>query len=241
MTRPAFARDWIVRASEKTAPGIWAAMVCRKRYIDEKLIESLPDIDAVVNLGAGFDTRVYRLPALGRVPAWEIDQPWNIERKRRRLRKLFGAVPRHVTLVPIDFDRQDLGATLAADGYAAAKRTFFNWEGVTQYLREASILATLEFLAHAARGSRLAFTYVRKDFLDGKAMYGQEEAFKRFVMTKTWLFGMEPDTVESRLNQYGWRIIEHLGYEQLAERYVTPTGRNLASTPIERIVYAEKL
>jgi O-methyltransferase involved in polyketide biosynthesis len=30
--------------------------MCRKRYIDEKLIESVGQIDAVVNLGAGFDT-----------------------------------------------------------------------------------------------------------------------------------------------------------------------------------------
>ena len=40
---------------------------------------------------------------------------------------------------------------------------------------------------------------------------------------------------------YGWHVVEHLGYEELAERYVKPTGRELASTPIERMVYAEKL
>ena len=35
-------------------------------------------IDAVVNLGAGFDTRVYRLPALASMPVWEVDQRENI-------------------------------------------------------------------------------------------------------------------------------------------------------------------
>jgi hypothetical protein len=56
LMRPAFARDWMVRATEKSAPGLWALMACRKRYIDEKLIEAVDEIDAVVNLGAGFDT-----------------------------------------------------------------------------------------------------------------------------------------------------------------------------------------
>jgi len=37
------------------------------------------------------------------------------------------------------------------------------------------------------------------------------------------------------------RVLEHLGYEELAERYVKPTGRKLVSTPLERMVYAEKL
>ena len=39
----------------------------------------------------------------------------------------------------------------------------------------------------------------------------------------------------------GWRVLEHLGYEELAEWYVKPTGREVLSTPLERLVCAEKL
>jgi methyltransferase (TIGR00027 family) len=236
------ARDWMVRATEKSLPGIWAGMMCRKRYIDEKLIESAGHVDAVVNLGAGFDTRAYRLPALAALPVWEVDQPVNVEPKRARLRKLLGAVPSHVALVPIDFDREELGAVLAAHGYPAKGRTFFVWEAVTQYLTEAGIGAAFDFLATAARGSRLAFTYVRKDFLDGQLMYDGETLHKRYVVRdKLWLFGMAPEDVGTFLGSHGWDVVEHLGYEELAERYVEPTGRELSSSPIERIVYAEKL
>ena len=56
LMRSAIARDWMVRLTERTFPGLWGGMMCRKRYIDEKLIESVGQIDAVVNLGAGFDT-----------------------------------------------------------------------------------------------------------------------------------------------------------------------------------------
>lgn len=242
LMRPDLARDWMVRVSEKSAPGIWGGLLCRKRYIDEKLIESAAQIDAVVNLGAGFDTRAYRLPALADMPVWEVDQPENIEPKRVRLRKLFGQVPPHVTLLPIDFDSEELGAVLASHGYSADKRTFFIWEAVTQYLTENGIRATFDFLAKAARGSCLAFTYVRKDFLDGQAMYDQERLRKKYVVReKTWLFGVDPEGVADFLGAYGWRMVEHLGYEELAERYVKPTGRELATTPIERMVRAEKL
>jgi methyltransferase (TIGR00027 family) len=242
LTRLAFVRDWMVRAAEKSAPGIWGGLMCRKRYIDEKLIESVAQIDAVVDLGAGFDTRAYRLPALADMLVWEVDQPENIGPKQARLWKLFGEVPTHVKLVPIDSDREELDAVLASHGYPADRRMFFIWEAVTQYLTETGIRTTFDFLAKAARGSRLAFTYIRKDFLDGQVMYGQDELYKQYVVRdKVWLFGMDPEGVTNFLGSYGWRVVEHLGYEEMAERYVKPTGRELASTPIERMVYAEKL
>jgi len=34
-------RDWMVRAAEKKAPGIWAMVMCRKRYIDDKVAEAV--------------------------------------------------------------------------------------------------------------------------------------------------------------------------------------------------------
>jgi methyltransferase (TIGR00027 family) len=234
-------RAWMVRETEKEAPGLWGGMLCRKRYIDEKLTGSVNRINAVVNLGAGFDTRAYRLPVLSDMPVWEVDQPENIQSKQVRLCKLFGATPSHVRLVPIDFDSEDLGSVLASHGYSADKRTFFIWEAVTQYLTETGIRATFNFLSKAESGSRLAFTYIRKDFLDGLVMYGWENIYKKYVKNKIWLFGMDPEAWPGFLEGYGWKIVEHIGYEELAERYVRPTGRELASTPVERIIYAEKV
>ena len=238
-----FSRDYMVNWMEKRFPGIWGGLMCRKRYIDDKVAEAADgQAETVVNLGAGFDTQAYRLPALSKVPVWEVDLPENIDAKRSRLRKVLEEVPAHVTLVPIDFDRQELGAVLASHGYAADTKTFFIWEGVTQYLTEAGIRTTFDFLAKAPAGSRLVFTYVRKDFIDGKVCYGQEYLYKKMLLKdKIWLFGMDPEDMDDFLGVYGWRVLEHLGYEELAERYVKPTGRKLLSMALERMVYAEKL
>jgi O-methyltransferase involved in polyketide biosynthesis len=110
-----------------------------------------------------------------------------------------------------------------------------------QYLTEPAVRATFDFLGKAAKGSRLAFTYVRKDFIEGHVLYGQEDMYKRYVEKSVWLFGMDPGEVPKFLLSYGWRLVEDLDYGALAERYVKPTGRQLKSTPVERIVYAEKL
>jgi methyltransferase (TIGR00027 family) len=102
-------------------------------------------------------------------------------RNTARLRKALGTIPANVKRVPADFDRDDLGSILAAQGYSAAKRTFFVWEAVSQYLTDQGVRATFDWLVKAAPGSRLAFTYVRKDFLDGKTSYGWESGYRRAV------------------------------------------------------------
>jgi len=232
---------WIIKKSEQKVPGLWGSIMSRKRYIDDKLSVDAGQIEAVVNLGAGFDTRAYRLPALADMSFWEVDQSQNIDAKSVRLNKMFDGVPGHVTLVPIDFDREDLATVLASRGYEPDRMTSFIWEGVTQYLTEAGIRATFEFLARSPAGSRLLFTYTPKNFIDGEVFYGQEYLYKQMlVKDKIWLYGIDPENVDDLLGEYGWRVLEHLDYDELGERYVKPTGRELRSMAIERIVYAER-
>jgi O-methyltransferase involved in polyketide biosynthesis len=68
-----------------------------------------------------------------------------------------------------------------------------------------------------------------------------EQLYKQYVLKNIWLFGLAPDNVAAFLEKYGWRLIEDLGYDELAEKYVKPLGRDLPTMPIERMAYAEKL
>jgi methyltransferase (TIGR00027 family) len=234
-------RDWLIGLAEKSDPGMWGGLLVRKRYIDEKVTAFRGRIEALVGLGAGFDTRSLRLPALSGLPIWEIDQRENIEVKGKRLRKSLGEIPANIKLLAMDFDRDDLDAKLTSQGYLRDKRTFFVWEAVTQYLTEEGVRATSDWLAKAAPGSLLAFTYVRKSFLTGEMLCSWESGYKRFVETGIWLFGMEPQDCPTLLRNYGWRLIEDVAYDELATKYISPTDRSLSSTQVERIVYAEKV
>jgi methyltransferase (TIGR00027 family) len=209
-------RNWIIKASEKQVPGIWSGFMCRKRYIDDKVVLAVTDklsVDAVVNLGAGYDTRLYRLPALENVSAWEVDQSENIKSKQANLEKILGSIPKNITLVPINFIEQELGTVLKEYGYFSNTKTFFIWEAVSQYLTETSVRQTFNFLSQVSAGSRLAFTYVRKDFIEGKKLYGLEKFYDKIIVKdKVWHFGFEPNELDSFLGEYGWRMVEHLGY-----------------------------
>jgi methyltransferase (TIGR00027 family) len=226
---------------ERDGPGLWANFACRKRYIADKVTEALDSIDAVVVLGAGLDTLAYRLARLSDIPIFEVDQPVNIERKAAAVQRVLGQVPSSVQLVPLDFERDDVLTVLAERGYRSDYRAFFIWEAVTQYLSADAVHATLESLRPAASGSRLVFTYVRRDFIDGVNFYGAERLYRRFRQRQQlWRFGLQPEEVAAFLAGHGWRLVEQLGPEQIVHRYVEPTGRNLTASQVEWSAYADK-
>lgn len=236
------ARNLLIAATEKTGQGLWGSMLCRKRYIDDLLRASINTLDAVVILGAGLDTRAYRLAELATRPVFEVDLPENIAYKRQKLQRLYGRVPESVRLVPIDFERQDVATVLSEHGYRADQRTFFVWEAVTQYLTEPAVRKTFDVLAQSASGSQLVFTYIRQDFLDGTQLYGAEGAYQRFrVKQQVWHFGMVPEHVATFLAAYGWQEREQMGSQECDLCYIRPSGRDMAVSDVERSVYAEKI
>jgi methyltransferase (TIGR00027 family) len=234
-------RRLTVSAGDRAVTGAWALIACRKRFIDEKLTDALSEIDSVVVLGAGMDTTAYRLARRSEIPVFEVDLPVNIDRKRAAVQRAIGSVPASVHLVPLDFERDDVLGTLAANGYRADSRTFFIWEGVTQYLTEDAVRATLDGLRGAASGSRLVFTYVQRDFIDGVNMYGAGVLYKRFRQrNQVWLFGLSPDAVADFIGEYGWRLVEQTGPDYYMRNYIAPTGRDLAPSELEWAALAVK-
>jgi methyltransferase (TIGR00027 family) len=238
---PAF-RSLAFPLSERRARGVWGSVLCRKRFLDDKFLEAVPaGVQAVVNLGAGLDTRAYRFSVTGALPVFEADLPENIEYKRAKIRERFGKVPTHVHLVPVDFDTQDLENCLSAQGYQAGEKIFFIWEAVTQYLSEKGVRKTMGFLSKAGRGSRLGFTYIRGDFILGTNRYGLDALYGAYRGgNPIWHFGLAPEKVSAFLEPYGWKEVEQAGTREYAERYLQPVGRELPVTEIERAAYAEK-
>lgn len=241
-TRPALTRRLFIGASEWTGQGLWANLACRKRFIGDKLAEAIGDVGAVVILGAGLDTRPYLLTRQVRIPVFEVDLPVNIARKAKTVRRVLGGPPLSVRLVALDFERDDLLTALAEHGYLPDYRVFFICEGVTQYLTERAVRRTLEGLRPAAPGSGMVFTYVRRDFIDGSNRYGTRTLYRSVRQRRQlWHFGLLPEEVEGFIGEYGWRLVEQAGPDELMQRYVEPTGRKLKASQIEWSAYAEKI
>jgi methyltransferase (TIGR00027 family) len=236
-------RRLMINASERSIPGSWGALLARKRYGDDQVRQALEaGIGQVVFLGAGFDTRSARLVLPAEATAYEIDLPANVTAKRQRLTRVLGDLPDRIRLVEIDFGTDDLMATLTGAGFDSAAPALFVWEAVTQYLDEAAVQATLAALGKAAVGSRLIFTYVLKELIEGTDLHDAEGLYRRFVIKHPiWHFGLDQDEVEPLLKPYGWSVCEDVGPAEYAERYFRPAGRELTAMSIERFVRADKI
>ena len=234
-------RRLTISVGEKAVRGSWALICCRKRFIDDKLDEALPDVDAVVILGAGMDTRGLRLARRSDLPVFEVDLPVNIARKKAAVQRAIGAIPASVRLVPLDFERDDLFGVLSEHGYRTDARTFVVWEGVTQYLTEDAVRTTLTALQAAPAGSRLVFTYIREDFIDGRNMYDAAVLYKRFRQRRqVWKFGLDPDDVAAFVGTYDWQLVEQAGPDYYLQNYIQPAGRDLAASDLEWTAYCAK-
>ena len=234
-------RRALTGASERSGPGLWASIACRKRFIDERLSDPLNDVDTVVVLGAGLDTRACRIARHSDMPVFEVDQHVNTERKAAVLERVLGATPPSVRLVPLDFETEALMPALQAAGYRRDDRTFFIWEGVTQYLRPEAVRSTLDQLRGAAPGSRLVFTYIRQDFVDGTDLHGAEALYRRFRQRRqVWRSGLVREDVGELLDEYGWRLVEQAGPSYFRDTYIRPTGRTLSASPLEWTALAER-
>jgi methyltransferase (TIGR00027 family) len=236
-------RHVLLALRERRMPGSLGAILCRTRYIDDVLERSLQEgVEQVVILGAGFDTRAYRIDGMDQVRVFEVDLPGTREQKAARVGKVLGAVPENVTLVGIDFDQQKLGDTLITAGFQSGMRTLFIWEGVTQYLTAEAVNDTLGFVSGVSgAGSAIVFTYVRRGIIDGTdrpEWYGRLLSFARRVGSP-FKFGLEPDELRPYLADRGLTLVDEVGAAEYRERYLRPIGREMCVLEAERVAFAE--
>ena len=235
--------NFLIKWREKLTPGVIGGILCRTRYIDDVLSNAIKEgVGTVVNLGAGMDTRALRIPGIENIKYFELDFPELQKAKRAYIDKKIGELPANVSLVPVDFNSQDLGEELKKAGYALSSKTLFIWEGVTQYISREAVDNTLKYVTRAATGSRIVFTYVLESFINGSYIpQGLNSLYKLVLKKKNplWFCGFDPAEMSEYLSEYSLYLIEDVGHEEFLERYIKPKGRDLTVMEIERTVLAE--
>jgi methyltransferase (TIGR00027 family) len=236
--------DRMIQSREKKYHGELGWMLCRTRYIDDVLKNSIAqkNIETVVNLGSGMDCRAYYIPGVENMKYFEVDHPSVIKKKKAKLKKVLGGLPNHVVFVPIDFEKQSLDTELKGAGYNKSSKTLFIWEGVTHYLSKEANDSTLKYIAQAAPGSSIVFTYVLRSFIDGKEIHeGTEVIYKRFCKKNNplWIYGLDPADIGTYLSQYSLALVEDIGSDEVKERYMKLVDLDLDVFKIERIALVE--
>jgi methyltransferase (TIGR00027 family) len=194
----------------------------RTRFAEDALEAAVArGVTQLVVLGAGLDTYAYR-NRQDRLRVFEVDHPATQAWKREQLAKASIEVPDALTFAPVDFERDTLADGLAAAGFDPMQQTFFTWLGVTPYLTESAVFATLGFIAALPGGAHVVFDYSNPpDSIVGVERRAFHEALATRVAaageTFKSYFGSEALVV--RLADLGFRDIEDLGPPEIAARY----------------------
>lgn len=220
------------------APGTYGGQVMRTRYLDDVVSSwARAGITQLVILGAGLDTRGYRLPDLATVTVFEVDLPELQAFTQGRLR---GVRPcaRDVRFVPADLSRDRLDAVLASAGFDPAVPALYVWEGVTQYLAEAAVRATLEVIGSSPAGTGVVFTYVLPSRIADGGYGGSAALQAQLGPSEPWLFGLSRERLASFVGECGLQLVSDVGDAEYQERYLAPIGRRLDVDPGERVALA---
>jgi len=207
---------------ERLFPGLANSIRARVRYFDDFLKASIDEgLEQLVILGAGYDTRAYRIDGLkGRVKAFEVDHPLTQVVKIDKIKEIFGALPDHVAYVSVDFEMESLGRKLMEKGYDRSKKTLFIMEGLIMYIPPQAVDDMLSFIAgNSGKGSRIIFDYYSKSLVDGTDELEAAKNIRDYVIQQgePLQFGIDDGVVPDFLAERGFsdvRIVTGEDYKK---------------------------
>ena len=175
----------------------------------------------VVILGAGYDTRCYRLNLQERdVRTYEQDTSSTQQAKIKCLENA-GIEMGKTKFVSCDFTCEDWLDRLQMNGFEMKLPSLFVWEGVTMYLHRDAVKTTIEKLARCPKGSCIGFDYLDRTW----ALTPQvQKIMERWG--EPWLFGMMGKEPEQLVDECAkdakcdMNILDHLKYQEVIKRYL---------------------
>jgi len=200
-----------------------AFLALRSRVAEDELALAIRrGIRQYVILGSGLDTFPYRNPyPPDTLHVFEVDHPGTQRWKRKRLEAAGISIPETLTYAPVDFETLSLEEGLRNAGFAGDAGSFFSWLGVTMYLKQSTVFATLEFVASRPAGSGVVFDYaVSPSLLDPDDRKILEALAHRAASAdEPWQTFFAPSTLQGELLAMGFRHVEDEGSGELNARY----------------------
>jgi len=173
----------------------------RTEFFDESLDKHLGNMDQVVFMGAGYDTRAYKFCQNQGIETFEIDMESTQTHKIKALKEA-GLDAEWIHFVPVDFNNEFWLEKLIKAGFEIGKKNFFLWEGVTLYLPEKAVRQTIHTIAEASdEGSVLAFDVYSLSFVNPDGFFLKMATKSLKITGEEFQFGLDlSDNQKERIN-----------------------------------------
>lgn len=223
-------RKTLQKVYAKKIPGGFPYIIAKSRAIDDMMQTALSsgDVEQLVFLGAGYDTRSFRYNSqLSRTRIFEIDHPEIIERKKALVKKK-SLSQANIVYCAADFDEgkdQFDMAWLNKQGIKADAKTLFIIDGVSYFISAPAFENVLNIITQFESGSELVFDYAYYEILKGKQYLGSEE-FKTSLkeMGEPVINGIEENTINAYLGKFDLNILSLLRPSDIERKYLTASN-----------------
>ncbi len=207
-------------------PGTYEWVVSRTFLFDRIFKEALTlNFDQIIIMGAGFDSRAYRfIDYIKATKIFEVDLAPTQEKKIEILKEKNIDIPDEMQFVAINFNKDKLDDRLFESGFKKDKKNLFIWEGVTEYLKDETVDATLNFIKeNSMEKSLIAFTYIYRDVIEGNYKYYGSKKIANLVSKygEPYHFGIPEGGINKFLKKLGFRVIKNYTPEELEKIYLT--------------------
>ncbi len=227
---------------ERFFPGLGNSIRAKSRYFDDFVMKSIDEgIEQLVILGAGYDSRAYRIDGLKKIVTFEIDHPATQMVKTEKVKKIFGSLPDHVVYVPADLGREDFGKRLLEMGYDRSKKTLFIMEGVIFYIPPKMVDEILSFIVkNSGKGSAVLFDYFPQSVIDGSSELevGRNIHNHLAQIGEPLQFGIKEGMVETFLAERGFSRIQGVTSEDYKRSYFRGVNKDRAVCSLMSFVHA---
>jgi len=231
-----------VAQNESLVPGASNSIVARVRFFDDIVKSSINEgLEQLVILGAGYDTRAYRIEGLDNVKVFEVDYPATQSIKIEKITEIFGSLPDHVTYVPMDLELDKFGRQLLESGYNKSLKTLFIMEGLLMYLSPEIVDEILSFIVHnSGKGSAIIFDYIPLSVVGGTCKLETGQNWRNGVMAvgEPFLFGIKDGEIQSFLVQRGFKNIKNMASEDYKKAYFHGKNKNREVNSLSSFAYA---
>lgn len=213
-----------VEQMERLFPGLGNSIRARVRYFDDFVRAAVDEeLRQLVILGAGYDTRAYRIEGLKeKVRVFEVDHPDTQSVKIEKVKEIFGSLPDHIIYVPVDFETDNFGEKLAVQGYDRSLKTLFLLEGLIMYIPPEAVDETLSFIAkNSGKGSAILFDYYPESVVDGTYEMEVGKNIRNYTKQQgePLQFGIKEEMVEAFLIERGFSGVKNVTAEEYKEMY----------------------
>ncbi len=194
----------------------------RSRIAEDALSRAVErGVRQIVMLGAGLDTFALRNPhgAL-EIRIYEVDHHATQAGKRQRLAEAQIALPPWLILVPVDFERDDVGEKLVAAGFQQNSPAFFTWLGVVPYLTQDAIDRTLDSIS-SIQDSEVVFDYMEppEAFSEELRQIEKARAEQLEKIAERTDTRFESAGIAAILRSHGFCVIEDITFQEIASRF----------------------